>query len=114
MKPNGSTERARKLRRDFTPAERKLWAALRNRQLMGYKFVRQFPIVPYIVDFCSREKHLVIELDGDIHAFQEEYDQERETYLDSRGYTTIRFTNREIFSEINAVLVSIQDTLDSL
>jgi len=59
---------ARKLRKNMTDAERLLWQHLRNRQLGGYKFRRQRPIGPYIVDFVCLEKKLVIEVDGGQHA----------------------------------------------
>jgi very-short-patch-repair endonuclease len=56
--------RARSLRRALTPAESKLWARLRNRQLDGFKFARQEPIGPYYVDFVCRDRRLVVEVDG--------------------------------------------------
>ena len=55
---------ARRLRRASTEAEKRLWWHLRARQLEGAKFVRQFPIGPYIADFACRDAHLVLELDG--------------------------------------------------
>ncbi len=58
---------ARVLRKNMTPQEYKLWDLLKNRQLNGIKFVRQYPIGPYIVDFASRREHIVIELDGGQH-----------------------------------------------
>ena len=61
------TRRARSLRRDATFAEAKLWAKRRNRQLNGYKFVRQEPMGAYYVDFVCRERRLIIELDGGQH-----------------------------------------------
>jgi len=58
------TKSARRLRRDMTEAERKLWSRLRNRQLDNVKFVKQCPVGPYIADFAARSLRLVIELDG--------------------------------------------------
>jgi very-short-patch-repair endonuclease len=58
----------RRLRRNATDAERKLWFALRDRRLGGFKFVRQEAIGPYVVDFVCREKRLIIEVDGGQHA----------------------------------------------
>ena len=59
---------ARDLRKRLTPAERILWRLLRDRRLKGLKFRRQFPIGPFVVDFCCYELRLVIELDGEVHA----------------------------------------------
>lgn len=70
-------DRARKLRRQQTPAEAKLWACLRNRQVAGLKFRHQHPIGPYIVDFFCAARRLVVEVDGDSHANQPTYDRER-------------------------------------
>lgn len=81
--------RAKELRRNQTPTERKLWAKLRGKQLCGLKFRRQHPIGRYIVDFCCLARKLVIEIDGDSHAFQVEYDRERTAYLEEREYTVI-------------------------
>ena len=99
--------RAKELRRNQTPMERKLWAKLRGKQLCGLKFRRQHPIGRYIVDFCCLARKLVIEIDGDSHAFQLEYDQERTAYLEERGYTVIRFTNDQVQRQLDAVLTEI-------
>jgi very-short-patch-repair endonuclease len=100
-------ERARELRRDQTPAKQQLWARLRSKQLYGLKFRRQHPIGQFIVDFCCVSCKLVIELDGDSHASQKEYDQGRTAWLESRGYRVIRFTNREVTRQLDAVLEAI-------
>ena len=94
---------ARELRQPQTPAEQKLWSRLRNRQLNGYKFRRQHPIDRFIIDFYCDEAKLCIEIDGDSHAEQIEYDQARTAYLNEVGYTVIRFTNREVFNQCEAV-----------
>ena len=98
---------ARELRQPQTPAEVKLWSRLRDRQLEGFKFRRQHPIDRFIIDFYCAEVKLCVEIDGDSHAEQIEYDQARTEYLKARGYTVIRFTNREVFGQIEAVLQSI-------
>ena len=95
------------MRRDQTPAEQRLWARLRGRQLYGLKFRRQHPIGRFIVDFCCVSHKLVIEIDGDSHASQQEYDEDRTTWLEDRGYRVIRFTNREVTLQIVAVLEEI-------
>jgi very-short-patch-repair endonuclease len=96
-------QRARELRQPQTPAEQKLWALLRGRNLAGYKFRRQHPIGNFIVDFYCPQAKLVIEVDGDIHAAQQEYDAARTVWLQERGYRVIRFANREIFDRPDAV-----------
>ncbi|MCX7841129.1 MAG: endonuclease domain-containing protein [Anaerolineae bacterium] len=100
-------ENARALRRPMTPAEAKLWSRLRNRQLGGFKFRRQHPIGNYIVDFYCAEAKLTIELDGDSHAVQVEYDQQRTAWLVEQGYREIRFWNREVLQNIEGVLEQI-------
>ena len=62
------TQRARSLRRDSTDTERKLWYRLRSRSILGFKFVRQEPIGPYVTDFACRERRLIVEVDGGQHA----------------------------------------------
>jgi len=69
---------ARALRKRLTEAERLLWRHLRNRELGGWKFKRQYPVGPFIVDFICVEKNLVIEVDGGQHA---EYSLESEPYI---------------------------------
>ncbi len=100
---------ARELRQPQTPAEVKLWSRLRDRQLDGLKFRRQHPIDRFIIDFYCAEAKLCIEIDGDSHADQVDYDQARMAYLNERGYTVIRFTNREVFKQVDAVLQVIAD-----
>ena len=77
-------ERARKLRKELTPAEQKLWAYLRGNNLHGVNFRRQHAIGNYIVDFVSIRNKLVIELDGSQHLEQEEHDTERTQYLNRK------------------------------
>ena len=96
-------QHARELRQPQTPAEQKLWSHLRNRQLNGLKIRRQHPIDRFIIDFYCDEAKLCIEVDGDSHAEQIEYDQARTAYLNELGYAVIRFTNREVFNHGEAV-----------
>jgi very-short-patch-repair endonuclease len=97
-------ERARELRKNSTDTENKMWYFLRNRQLNGYKFIRQHVIEPYIVDFICREKSIIIELDGGHHAENVIYDQERTLFLEAKGYKVLRFWNHEVLNNINSVL----------
>ncbi len=98
--------RARELRRPQTPAEAKLWARLHNRQL-GFKFRRQQPIDRFIVDFCCFTSRLIIEVDGDSHVEQADYDAARTEWLEQRGWRVMRFSNAEVHGQIEAVLEAI-------
>jgi len=100
--------RARQMRREPTPPERKLWARLRADQLGGAKFRRQVVIGPYICDFaCRTPMKLVVEIDGETHGVQEAYDAERSAFLEKRGYRVLRFSNRDIMQDIESVLATI-------
>jgi very-short-patch-repair endonuclease len=98
---------ARALRRRMTDAERLLWRHLRNRELGGWKFRRQYPVGPFIVDFICVEKNIVIEVDGGQHAENEELDLQRSAYLNKMGYRVLRFWNNEVLQETEAVLTAI-------
>jgi very-short-patch-repair endonuclease len=100
-------QRAKELRREPTPAERKLWAYLRYDRLGGLRFRRQQPVGPFIVDFCCATRQLVIEIDGDSHAEQVEYDESRTAYLEEHGYTVIRFTNEDVQRRLDDVVAEI-------
>jgi very-short-patch-repair endonuclease len=82
---------AKSLRKKMTDAERFLWERLRRKQMEGYKFRRQCPIGPYIVDFVCLEKGLVIEIDGGQHAVQREADAARSAWLATHGYQVLPF-----------------------
>jgi very-short-patch-repair endonuclease len=105
-------EKARQLRRDSTDAERHLWQKLKGRRLSGYKFVRQAPIGPYIVDFCCREKRLVIELDGGQHSDQARADARRTKQLEALGDRVVRFWNDQVMTNTDAILLEILTMLN--
>jgi very-short-patch-repair endonuclease len=98
---------ARKLRRDATAVESKLWKRLRSRQIEGAKFRRQFPIGPYIADFACIDLKLIIELDGGQHA-DSPTDAQRMECLETNGYTVIRFWNSEVIENLEGVLEAIR------
>jgi very-short-patch-repair endonuclease len=104
-------ELARSLRRQMTDAESKLWFHLRNRRLEGFKFRRQEIIGPYIVDFVCIEAMLIIEADGGHHADRRELDAIRTSYLESLGFSVVRFWNHAILSDMSAVLACIHARL---
>lgn len=105
---------ARGLRKESTDAERKLWALLRNRALVGCKFRRQFPIDPYVADFVCVEKRLIVELDGGQHVEDAERDEKRTAFLKSRGYTVLRFWNDDVLLRTDDVLAEVLRSLDAV
>ena len=102
---------ARRLRGDQTDAETALWNRLRSRQIMGHKFVRQFPIGPYICDFVCRERRLVVEADGGQHA-DSRRDKVRDRFLRDQGYRVLRFWNNDVLGNIDGVLDVIARALE--
>ena len=101
-------QKAQTLRERQTNAEGLLWHYLRDKQLAGYKFRRQQPIGPYIVDFACMPKKLLIELDGGQHAEQHTYDKKRDEFLREKGYKILRFWNNDVFENCFGVLESIR------
>ncbi|MEE9327212.1 MAG: endonuclease domain-containing protein [Cocleimonas sp.] len=95
--------KSRALRRDQTDAEKELWKLLRGKKLSGHKFRRQHPFPPYIVDFVCLKSKLIIEVDGSQHAEAVDYDNKRTVYLESQGFTVIRFWNNEIMTNKEGV-----------
>jgi adenine-specific DNA-methyltransferase len=106
---NFLTTRSRRLRRDSTDAERKLWSVLRNGQMNGLKFRRQVEIDGYIADFLCPEKRLIIEVDGGQHT--PERDARRTAYLESQGFSILRFWNNEVLENLDGVWTAIEDAL---
>src|SRR5437763_99187 len=105
-------ERAKAMRREPSPFEHKLWLALRAGRLGGAKFRRQNVIGPYIADFaCRMPKMLVVEVDGDSHGSTAASDAARTRYLESRGYRVIRFSNHDVGSNLEGVLMAIAEVL---
>ncbi|UNK78467.1 endonuclease domain-containing protein [Sphingopyxis granuli] len=104
MRDRRLIEFAKQMRREQTEPETRLWLELRAARFQGIKFRRQKVIGPYIADFSSREPMLVIEIDGDTHAGQEAYDRARTAYFEEQGYRVIRFTNRDVLTNMDGVL----------
>ena len=105
------TGRARTLRRDQTEVERKLWRLLRNRQLGGFKFRRQYPIDRYFADFACVEAKLVVELDGGQHSERAQEDAERTEAIERAGWQVIRFWNGEAFENTQGVAETILNAI---
>ncbi|MGE0201577.1 MAG: endonuclease domain-containing protein [Candidatus Melainabacteria bacterium] len=108
-----TVEIAKSLRQRQTSAEAALWGLLRNRLVGGFKFYRQRPIHGFVVDFSCETTRLIIELDGSIHDSPEVqgYDEERQRILQGLGYTFLRFTNSQVFSQPDDVITRIHTEL---
>ena len=103
--------RARRLRRETTDVEKRLWRELRNFQVDGFKFRRQHPFGPFVADFyCPRAK-LIIEVDGGQHAERTGADAARTTWFESKGCRVIRFWNNEVLGNLEGVLTTVRDNL---
>lgn len=98
---------AKRLRRDSTPAEQKLWFYLRGYRIFPVRFRRQYPINQFIVDFCCYQKKLIIEIDGDIHNDRKDQDDARTKVLEHYGFTVIRFKNDQVLYTIEEILKTI-------
>ena len=96
-------DKARELRLAATDAEKKLWRQLRTKHLAGWKFRRQVPIGPYVVDFYCSAAKLIVELDGGQHA-DSASDRRRDAQLNSLGYRVIRVWNNDVLGNLEGVL----------
>jgi very-short-patch-repair endonuclease len=105
--------RSRDFRHPLTPAEAKVWQAVRNRQI-GFKIRRQHPIGRFIADFYCAEAMLVIEIDGDVHADPDQaaYDKARAGWLEERGYCVLRFQAQDVDNELDAVLEALREACE--
>jgi len=91
--------RARRLRREMTVPERRLWRAPRARRVRGEKFRRQVPIGGYIVDFIHFESRVMIELDGRSHDGRFEHDAVRQSRLEDQGFRVFRIANDDVLNQ---------------
>jgi very-short-patch-repair endonuclease len=117
-----SKEFARLLRKNLRPEETIMWDLLRNRKLIGHKFLRQHPIKVwetsgkyhfYYADFYCAEKKLVVEIDGLIHTLKEDYDRARDQIMLELKLTVLRVTNEEVNNDLIGVLKRIQKEINS-
>ena len=102
---------AREMRRQPSDAERRLWYFLRRKNLLGFRFRRQVPFGPYILDFFCSDASLAIEIDGGQHADQHAYDSARSRYLRDKGIRVVRFWNNEVLRNTSGVLEVIVEEL---
>ena len=102
-------QRARDLRNNSTLSEILLWEEIKNRKMLGYKFLRQKPIGNYIVDFFCNKLKLAIEIDGDTHTEDRfEYDMNRQKWLELKGISVLRFDDLEVKKDMNNVLMALE------
>lgn len=103
--------RAKQMRANPAPAERKMWLALRANRFENQQFTRQTIIAPYIVDFASKADRLIIEIDGDTHPVEDRYDARRTEFLESLGYRVLRFGNNDVMGNLEGVLGMLSTAL---
>ena len=102
---------ARRMRRNPTPSEERLWRRLRDHGMLGLKFRRQHAIDRFIVDFYCAEARLIVEVDGPAHKRSVQADAIRQTLLESRGLRVLRFTNSEVDDSLIDVLKRIEEAI---
>jgi very-short-patch-repair endonuclease len=107
--PTLTVKRARNLRRAMTPPELRLWTVLRGKALAGYRFRRQHPMGPYILDFCCPAVRLALEVDGEGHGHPEqvEHDGLRDRWLVEQGVTTLRVAAIDVRDNLDGVMTAI-------
>lgn len=109
-------DRRRQLRTEQTPAEKLLWQHISRDKIFGLRFLRQYSVGPYILDFYCAKLRLGVEVDGEVHNEKERklYDKDREKYLKNLDIEVIRFWNDDVLKNIRDVLKELQDKIKSL
>ena len=104
--PEATIVRAKQLRRSMSPAEARLWLALRGKAAGGFKFRRQHPLGPYVLDFYCHAAKLAVEVDGYAHLTGDhpERDERRDAWLEERGVRTLRIDARDVRNELDGVV----------
>ena len=110
---SGLKNLARELRTAQTAAEELLWALVRDRKLLGFKFRRQHQFGDYVTDFYCHEAKLVIECDGSVHNRNEawQHDQKRDAYMIAQGLRVLRFSNDQVLHDVENVTAEIMKHL---
>ena len=113
---NKTTQKQKRqfLRTHMPKAEIILWSRLRRKQVEGYKFRRQYSVGSYVIDFYSPQLKLAIEIDGETHFGEtaEGYDRNRQEYIEHFGIQFLRFTNKNVYHNLNGVLQKIRDEIE--
>ncbi len=109
-------EKRRSLRNNMPFAEKLIWSKIKSQQIEGCKFRRQYSIGAFVVDFYSPELRLGLEIDGDSHSVggAQVYDNERESFLKSKGTKILRFTNSQVYEDLDNVLEAIAEKIQEL
>ncbi|MDE8651552.1 endonuclease domain-containing protein [Novosphingobium album (ex Liu et al. 2023)] len=103
---------AKAMRQQMPEPETRVWLQLRAGRFDGVKFRRQKVIGRYIADFAANEPRLVVEIDGRTHDADDDYDTERTRFLNERGYHVIRFTNQDVMTNMEGVLIRLAETIE--
>ena len=109
-------EKRRLLRKNSSKAEILIWERLKGKQVLGYKFRRQYSVGAYVIDFYCPALKLAVEIDGDSH-FQEEAednDKQRQAFIESFGVRFLRFTNEEVFTNSRGMLEVIRQAVQEV
>jgi very-short-patch-repair endonuclease len=114
--PKSLTPLARTLRRNATRAERRLWQGLRREQVAGFRFRRQVILGRFIADFACLDARMIVEVDGATHSTDEEIacDAARSAALAAQGFDILRFTNEDVYGNLDGVLQTIRVRLMEL
>ena len=110
-------EKRRILRKNTTSSEKIVWTYIRRKQILNERFLRQFSIEYYVLDFYCPRLRLAIEIDGDSHFINQDaidYDKERQTYIENLGIEFLRFRNEEVFADNDAVINIITQKVKEL
>ena len=105
--------KARELRRDTSKPERICWELIRAHRFDGFKFRRQHPIGPYFADFACPARRLVIEIDGEQHAFQVDADARRTAFMEGQGWRVLRFWARDVLESPEGIWAAIEAELSN-
>jgi len=108
---NAYTARRKALRRSLSKAEAVMWIHLSRKQMNGFKFRRQYSVNQYVIDFYCPDLKLAVEIDGDSHyrLSSLEYDDKRQKFIESFGIKFLRFTNDDVYNNIDGVLQIIYE-----
>ena len=102
-------EKRRKLRNNPTYSEKVIWQSLRKKQIHGVRFLRQYSVNYFVLDFYAPKIKLAIEIDGSSHIGKEAYDEARQKYIESFNIKVIRFTDEQVFGNVNKVIEEIEN-----
>ena len=110
-------EKRRILRKNTTASEKIVWTYLRRKQILNERYLRQFSVEYYVLDFYCPRLKLAIEIDGDSHFINQDaidYDKERQAYIENLGIEFLRFRNEEVFADNDAVINIITQKVKEL